>query len=169
MKLKQVYICIAIYLILGILIAVAVSIAEPEGEPPEVNTEGLCYYETVSMVHEEKPGAEPSEALVEQTEEEEPKLVHLGKFTITHYCACSRCCGKSDGITATGTHVEEGRTIAVDPRIIPYGTEVIIDGETYIAEDCGSFSGYHIDIYVADHDRALQLGVKTVDVYKEAI
>lgn len=165
MKLKQVYICIAIYLILGILIAAAASITEPKGEPPEVNTDGLCYYEAAPMSHKEKPVTEHSRALVE--EPEEPELTYLGKFTITHYCACSRCCGKSDGITATGTHVEEGRTIAVDPHIIPYGTEVIIDGETYTAEDCGGFSGYHIDIYVADHDRALQLGVKTAEVYKE--
>jgi 3D (Asp-Asp-Asp) domain-containing protein len=162
MKLKQVYICIAIYLILGILIAAAVAITEPKGEPPEVNKDGLCYFEAAPMAHKEKPVTEPPEAVVE-----EPELTYLGKFTITHYCACSRCCGKSDGITATGTHVEEGRTIAVDPRIIPYGTEVIIDGETYTAEDCGGFSGYHIDIYVADHNRALQLGVKTAEVYKE--
>ena len=162
MKLNQIYICIAIFLILGILIASAVAITEPIGEPPEVNKEGLCYFEATPIEHKEKSVEESSKDVVE-----EPKLKCLGKFTITHYCACSRCCGKSDGITATGTHVEEGRTIAVDPKIIPYGTEVIIDGETYTAEDCGGFRGYHIDIYVADHDRELQLGVKTAEVYKE--
>lgn len=167
MKAKYVYISLICYVLLGIAIIIACETQEVEGVPPEVNTEGLCYYEAVPIEYKEKRLTEPSEALVEQTEEPEAELVHLGKFTITHYCACSICCGKSDGITATGTYVEEGRTIAVDPRIIPYGTEVIIDGETYTAEDCGGFSGYHIDIYVADHDRALQFGVKTADVYME--
>ena len=36
----------------------------------------------------------------------------LGNFTITYYCACEICCNKADGITATGTPVIEGQTIA---------------------------------------------------------
>ena len=60
----------------------------------------------------------------------------LGEFVITHYCACEKCTD-GDGITATGTKATEGRTIAVDPEVIPYGTMVVIDGHTYIAEDCG--------------------------------
>ena len=60
-----------------------------------------------------------------------------GIYEITHYCKCTRCCGKNDGITATGTQATAGRTIAVDPKVIPLGTEVIIDGQSYIAEDTG--------------------------------
>ena len=41
---------------------------------------------------------------------------NLGNFQITYYCACEICCNKADGITATGTPVVEGQTIAVDPR-----------------------------------------------------
>ena len=40
---------------------------------------------------------------------------NLGNFQITYYCACEICCNKADGITATGTPVVEGQTIAVDP------------------------------------------------------
>ena len=32
---------------------------------------------------------------------------------------------------------QEGRTIAVDPSVIPLGTEVMFNGEIYIAEDIG--------------------------------
>lgn len=53
------------------------------------------------------------------------------------------------GITATGTRATAGRTIAVDPKVIPYGTKVYIEGWGYrIAEDCGGFRGNHIDIFV---------------------
>ena len=60
----------------------------------------------------------------------------------------------------------EGRTIAVDPKVIPYGTQVIINGHVFTAEDCGgAIKGNRIDIYVNDHDRANALGVNHADVY----
>lgn len=86
-----------------------------------------------------------------------------GTFTVTHYCHCYKCCGKSDGITATGAMVEEGRTIAVDPEIIPLGSEVLIGGHVYIAEDTG-VKGNHIDIYTPSHEQALQMGKYTTNI-----
>ena len=93
-------------------------------------------------------------------------FIFLGNFMLTSYCGCVSCCGKSDCITATGTYATEGRTIAVDPSIIPYGTEVIIDGQTFIAEDCGgAIKGNHIDIFIDDHQRASDYGIHYADVY----
>ena len=90
----------------------------------------------------------------------------LGTFELTYYCACELCCDVETGITATGAPVVEGRTIAVDPRVIPYGTQVIIGGHIFTAEDCGgAIKGNHIDIYVNDHARALELGVNYANVY----
>ena len=91
----------------------------------------------------------------------------LGNFEITHYCACTKCCGKNaQGITASGKRVEENKTIAVDPKVIPLGTKVYINGHEYEAQDTGSaIKGNKIDIYVADHEEALKLGVKYADVY----
>lgn len=43
----------------------------------------------------------------------------LDDVTVTHYCTCSTCCGKSDGITASGLRATPGVTVAVDPSIIP--------------------------------------------------
>ena len=89
-----------------------------------------------------------------------------GVFEITHYCKCTRCCGKNDGITATGTQATAGRTIAVDPKVIPLGTEVIIDGQSYIAEDTGgAIKGNKIDIYVDSHSEAIQRGRITREVF----
>ena len=90
----------------------------------------------------------------------------LGNFKITYYCACEICCDVETGITATGTPVVEGQTIAVDPRVIPYGTKVIIGGHVFTAEDCGgAIKENRIDIYVNNHADALALGVTNADVY----
>lgn len=97
--------------------------------------------------------------------------VFLGEYTLTAYCPCARCCGKSDGITATGTLAAEGRTIAVDPRVIPYGSRVLLiwpDGtqRTYIAEDCGGgINGNRIDVYLSDHETARAFGVQSAMAY----
>ena len=90
----------------------------------------------------------------------------IGEYTITHYCPCEKCCGKTDGITATGTIATADRTIAVDPSVIPYGTEVIIDGKTYVAEDCGgAIKGNRIDIFCDSHDEAINRGRATREVF----
>ena len=97
--------------------------------------------------------------------------VFLGEYTLTAYCPCTRCCGKDDGITATGTLAAEGRTIAVDPRVIPYGSRVLLifpngTQHTYIAEDCGSgVNGNHIDVFFSDHQAARVFGVQSAMVY----
>lgn len=97
----------------------------------------------------------------------------LGEFKLTAYCPCFRCCGKDDGITSTGTLATEGRTIAVDPRVIPYGSSVTIyfsDGtsHTYTAEDCGgAIRENRIDVFFDDHQAALQFGVQSAYVYME--
>jgi 3D (Asp-Asp-Asp) domain-containing protein len=85
-------------------------------------------------------------------------------FKVTAYCPCIKCCGKTDGITATGTVATAGRTIAVDPTVIPYGSEVILNGVTYIAEDCGgAIKGNKIDMFFDTHEEALQWGVKYIE------
>lgn len=91
---------------------------------------------------------------------------NLGTFKLTYYCACELCCNIETGITATGAPVVEGRTIAVDPKVIPYGTQVIIGGHVFTAEDCGgAIKENRIDIYVNEHEKALELGVNYADVY----
>ncbi len=100
--------------------------------------------------------------------------VFLGEFTLTAYCPDSCCCGKwASGYTATGTLATEGRTIAVDPKVIPYGTRVLLiwpDGtqHSYIAEDCGGgVNGNHIDVFFDDHQAARVFGVQSAMAYLE--
>ena len=94
--------------------------------------------------------------------------IDLGTFKTTAYCDCVECCGKSDGITKSGVKTQEGRTIAVDPDVIPLGSIVEIDGVEYIAEDIGgAIKGDRIDIYFDNHDKALDYGVRYCEVYME--
>ena len=52
-------------------------------------------------------------------------------------------------MTSTGVIAQEGKTIAVDPEIIPYGSIIKINGNEYFAEDYGgAIKGNRIDIFV---------------------
>ena len=114
---------------------------------------------------------EVSEPIIEQeytTAVAEREYIEV-TATLTAYCPCVKCCGKSDGITASGTQATAGRTVAVDTRLIPYGTEISIDGKTYVAEDCGGkVKGYTIDVFFDSHEEALNFGrqTKIVKIYK---
>lgn len=100
----------------------------------------------------------------------EPELTSLGSFNVTAYCCCKECCGKAPthpayGLTASGTKATEGRTIAVDPSIIPLGTTVYLNGVPYIAEDTGSaIKGKKIDLFINNHQRAKVFGVQEMEV-----
>jgi len=70
-------------------------------------------------------------------------------------------------ITATGTKTRWG-VIAVDPRIIPYGTKVYIPqfDQVFVAEDTGgAIKGNKIDIYMNDRSSAINWGRRTIDIY----
>ncbi|MDD6265514.1 MAG: G5 domain-containing protein [Clostridia bacterium] len=61
-------------------------------------------------------------------------------------------CEGGNGITATGTKCHYG-TVAVDPKVIPYGTKMYLTGSygdmgVMTAEDCGGFKGNRIDVYL---------------------
>ena len=90
---------------------------------------------------------------------------YLGKYKLTYYCSCSKCCGKSDGITASGKKAQEGITVASNS--LPLGTKISIDGHIYTVQDRGGMASNVIDIFVSSHQKALNLGVKyNVPVYK---
>lgn len=103
----------------------------------------------------------------ESRKAEEPERTYIGKFKCYAYCPCTACCGAyASGITATGTTAAAGRTIAVDPSVIPLGSKVVINGHEYIAEDTGGgIKGNKLDIFFDSHREALNFGVRWYDVY----
>ena len=86
--------------------------------------------------------------------------------TATAYTAdCNGCSGR----TRTGIDLRSNpniRVIAVDPRIIPLGTKVYVEGYGYaIAADTGSaVQGYKIDVYFPNKSSAYQWGKRRVKV-----
>ena len=92
---------------------------------------------------------------------------HFHTFIVTAYEASRRSCGKwADGYTATMTRPKEGRTIAVDKRIIPLGSRVWIEGLGWrVAEDVGgAIKGRRIDIFFRTIRRCKRFGRRKLRV-----
>ena len=73
-----------------------------------------------------------------------------------------------DEITSTGVKPIVGRTIAVDPRIIPYGSKVYIPAfdKVFVAEDCGSaIKGNRIDIFMNSYNECMEWGYRGITIY----
>ena len=94
---------------------------------------------------------------------------HTMKVKATAYTHTDKGCDK---ITATGTTVHWG-TVAVDPKLIPYGTKMFIvsnDGKFVYglsaAEDCGgSIKGNRIDLYMPTTSQCFSFGVRNCTIY----
>lgn len=109
------------------------------------------------------------------------------RMRATAYDLSVESCGKSRnhpqyGITFSGTRATVGRTVAVDPKVIPLGSRVYIkfpleysnlDG-VYIAEDTGRLvKGNIIDIFLGEdkpgerkvYESVMRFGVQKVEVY----
>ena len=137
----------------------------------------------ISAKAAEKPTTPPSSAITDNgrlpgddTPAQEPLRLDqahvLENVTVTHYDCCVECCGKTDGITASGVRATPYTTVAVDPSVIPLWADVLVDyGDgaglrRYRAEDTGgAIKGNRIDLCVGSHAEALQLGRRTATVY----
>jgi len=83
----------------------------------------------------------------------------------TGYDASAASTGDGDGITASLTPFREG-VAAVDPRIIPIGTILYVEGYGYArAEDTGGvIKGYRIDLAFPDRNDAFEWGRRNVRI-----
>lgn len=97
---------------------------------------------------------------------ESTTLTPLGTFRTTAYCPCYQCSEGWGRQTSTGATATANHTIAVDPRVIPYGSKVMIDGVIYTAEDRGGgVRGQHIDIFFDTHSQTRQHGSRSAEVF----
>ena len=160
-------------------------ISAPEGkdllvvEPTEVSTE----YHQVEAVEEK---IEEDTRMLSAEDADDPKynilatypdplqnLSNSATFKVTYYCGCPKCCGswssgsESVAYGCKGDKLVSNYSIATDPDVIPYGTLLYdSEGNSYMAQDTGSgVKGYHIDLFVGDHQEALNMGVKEMKLY----
>ena len=152
---------------------------EPLAEEASVTEEPLAEEASVTEegpeeAAEETPAPEADNAIAQATKADHERpddLVKLGDFIATAYCVT--------GQTSTGTQTTVGRTLAVNPYVIPYGTEVWLyleDGTfagDFIAEDTGSnmlANPNVIDIYMGQdsYNDCILWGAQNVEVYIRA-
>lgn len=143
-------------------VALAISVKATE-EPTTPTVDEPAVFDTGRLPGDDTPAQEPLRL---------DQAHVLEGVTITHYDVCSKCCGKTDGITASGAHATPYSTVAVDPSVIPLGAVLLVDyGDgaglrRYRAEDTGgAIKGNRIDLCVGNHDEALWLGRRTATVY----
>ena len=141
---------------------------ETETRAVELLGETVREFEDYKMMVElDKKMEEATRAQAMAHYEELGQYRYIGECRITHYCCESKgnphICGTGTGLTATGVPVAPGM-VAVDPKVIPLGSTVVIDGIPYLAADTG-VSGYAIDIAVQTHDEAMEMGTYTASVW----
>jgi 3D (Asp-Asp-Asp) domain-containing protein len=116
---------------------------------PEINPKKIAYFE------QQRSKVKPNDY----------SKLPAGDFVInaSAYTASADECGKSDGITASGKKVTEGRTLAC-PKGYAFGTKIEIDEMgTYACEDRGgAIKGNHFDIYMKTKAQAFAFGRKNL-------
>ena len=147
---------------------------EPEQEASAVDAAAEQPDAAEAPAPEEAPAEEDTSPIAQATKADQERpddLVKLGDFIATAYCVT--------GQTSTGTQTTVGRTLAVNPYVIPYGTEVWLyleDGTfagDFIAEDTGSnmlANPNVIDIYMGQgsYNDCILWGAQNVEVYIRA-
>ena len=98
------------------------------------------------------------------SEADDGNLSYLGEWTISFYCPCAECCGEwATGCTASGVAAEAWHTCATDG--LEFGTMLYVDGLGYFeVQDRGTEYGW-LDVYVGDHQAAMDLGLQSRTVY----
>ena len=112
-----------------------------------------------------------AEAKRKAEEEAKKKAQEAKRGRLVARMKCTFYTGSPDeggSITALGTSVTPWYTVAVDPRVIPLGSKIRIegyDGVFYCADTGGAIKGNIIDIAVGSKSEANSLGVQYRNVY----
>ncbi|PLR93329.1 G5 and 3D domain-containing protein [Bacillus sp. T33-2] len=133
-------------------------------------------------------GQEVSRTLVSETKvrDKQDKVVAMGTKVITqqvsrgttevsgqelyvHSTAYTADCNGCSGVTATGINLRANpgmKVIAVDPRVIPLGTKVYVEGYGYAvaADTGGAIKGHKIDVFLPNKSDAYRWGSRRVKI-----
>ncbi len=157
------------------------NIPKYEGQNITVDDLVQMYFDSVEVPEELlKADTETIEIVTEQSAETElPYGINVdgitptvATFNVSSYCACEKCCGKTDGITASGELAKEWCTIAAGKKY-ELGTVIYIpdladmpNGGWFIVQDRGgAISDERLDIYLSTHQKALEFGRQYLECY----
>lgn len=130
-------------------------------EAPKIIMNGEYVIQADAIDITEPPPIDRVSESLDEVDANGHRLEYLGEFTITYYDSCPKCNGKWGPIDGYGNPLEWG-CVAVDPKVIPMRTKLVVDGYDVIfeARDTGyGVNGKHIDIYVpVSHSEALRMG-----------
>jgi len=178
---------LAVLTVVGVVFIVfaapfAVAIDEPEKTPHNLNLGVMAdvknaaasvepfdptpAFEFKAAKEAAKANIDDALAIMETVNELQPEVIALeyaGTFYLTMYAATVEQCGNTLGITASGKKVTtnpECHTVAVDPKVIPLGTKLLIegyDGIVFEATDTGSaINGNDVDIFTDSESESKQ-------------
>lgn len=119
--------------------------------------------ETAKAPAETKTAEKKASKTAANQEKPEGKTISMQATAYT--AGCDGC----SGVTSTGVDLNKNpnaKVIAVDPNVIPLGSEVYVEGYGYAtaADIGGSIKGNKIDVHVPNKKEALSWGVRTVNV-----
>lgn len=102
----------------------------------------------------------------------EGKTPSVKTLNTSAYCACVKCCGKTNGITSSGAKATAWYTVAAG-KGYPIGTIIYIpalsnkpNGGWFVVQDRGgAISNNKLDVFCSTHNEALQYGRKNLECY----
>ena len=115
--------------------------------------------EALRIWWEEQKATQPQQTQpqAQQTTTTTENKRYVGTFRITGYDSCYACNGNSTGITASGTRLTVGRTVAANRNDFAFGTKLYIEGIGYrTVEDRGVSSGT-IDVLCNNHSECYRI------------
>lgn len=145
----------------------SVIIKEPVNKIVEVRTIQVTSRSTVNRTS--NPALTASTTLAKSVEGITPTVK---SFNTSAYCSCAKCCGKTNGITASGAKATAWYTLAAG-KGYKMGTVIYIpaladkpNGGWFVVQDRGgAISNSKLDVYMGSHSQALQYGRKTLECY----
>ena len=137
-------------------------IKEPVTKIVEVRTAQVTSRSAAERVATTNPAVTASTALAQKVQGITPTVK---TFNTSAYCACIKCCGKTNGITASGAKATQWYTVAAGSGYA-IGTIIYIpalkdkpNGGWFVVQDRGgAISNSKLDIYMNSHTSALQYG-----------
>ncbi len=144
-------------------------IKKPVDKIVEVRTKQTISRGDIERIPTTNPAKTASTTLANKVKNITPRVK---TFNTSAYCACISCCGKTNGITASGARASEWYTIAAGSGY-PIGTVIYIpalknkpNGGWFVVQDRGgAISNSHLDIFFGSHSSALQYGRRSLECY----